>query len=537
MKPTTPITLDPTQLPDDLELLKSLVKDLLTTLQDQTEHIETLKHQLHEALRRHYGRKTEAMDPDQLNLFLRQIENELLGVKAPEVPVAEVKKAVEGHGRRKPSQTLPVERTVYPLAEEKKTCPDCGHSLNKIGEEVRALVDYVPASFVLKEQVSEKWACSDCQGNVVASELPAKPIERGMAGAGLLAQVIVGKYGDHLPLYRQSEIYERQGFEVSRSTLCDWIAQSADLLAPLVEAMKVDVLQSKVIHTDDTPVPVLDEKPEPKEGAPPGEEEADEPFKRKARLGRLWVYVGDEEHEHIVFDYTPDRKGERPRAYLLGWKGHLQADAYAGYDAMYAKAGVVEVACWAHARRKFHDAYPTAKPQGKMALAYIHQLYMVEKLAKGLSPEERKEIRQKHARPILDAFKQWLDAQVLILLPKSAMGLAVGHSLNQWDALNCYVGNGALAIDNNKAERALRCVAVGRKNWLFAGSDLGGRNAAILYSLVASCKLHKVESWAYLRDVIGRVKTHPASQIAELLPANWKPTVVSPAAQPEPVVA
>jgi uncharacterized membrane protein len=278
--------------------------------------------------------------------------------------------------------------------------------------------------------------------------------------------------------------------------------------------MKQDVLGSKVIHTDDTPVPYLAE-----------DEEAEDSGHGKAKTGRLWVYSGDKDHANIVYDFSEDRKAEHPKNFLGGWKGYLQADAYTGYDAMFRLEKAVEVACWAHARRKFNDAKDTDKNRSHEAMAYIRKLYEVEWEAdeKKMDAIDRRKLREEKAGQILKTFKEWLDAQALATLPKSPMGEALTYVFNQWSALNRYVEDGDLSIDNNAAERALRCVAVGRKNWLFAGSVAGGKRAAILYSLIASCKRHKIDPYLYLRDVIGRVKTHPQSKIADLLPATYKP--------------
>lgn len=525
---TIPITLDPQNLPDDLFLLKSLVADLITELKNKEADNDKLRHQLHEALRRHYGRKAESISADQMALFQKLIEEQL--AKAPRPTVPEILEAVpvRAHGRRKPPNDLPKKIEHFPLPEDRKICPDpdCGGAMKKMGEETRSVIDYIPASLFVREQVAEKWACGKCQGNVIQSEFPSKPIERGMAGAGLLAQVVTSKFADHLPLYRQAEIFGRQDFEVNRSTLGDWTAQVAELLEPLQLAMKAEVLESKVIHSDDTPVPVLD--PPQKIGGPPGQDLdslADDPQgHRKARLGRLWVWVGDKEHPHTVFDYTPDRKREGPIAFLGGWKGYLQADAYAGYDELYRNHDIIEVACWAHARRKFNDAKATDKPRGHEALAFIGRLYEIERIAKEKSAKERRDLRLEYSKPVLDAIKTWLDAQALITLPKSAMGEAIGYSLRQWGALCRYLDDGDLNIDNNAAENALRCVALGRKNWLFAGSDAGGHRSAVLYSLIASCKRHGLDPFAYLQNVISRVATHPQSKIRELLPAYWSAT-------------
>ena len=341
-------------------------------------------------------------------------------------------------------------------------------------------------------------------------ELPALPVEKGLAGEGLLAQVVTAKFCDHLPLYRQALIFKRHGFDVSRSTLCDWVAQTAGTLEPLYQAMKADVLASKVIHSDDTTVPVLD-----------GREGRDPTRKRKARLGRLWTWVGDEDHPHTVYSFSPNRKQEWPLEFVSGWKGYLQADAYSGYHPLYLQ-GIQEVACWAHARRKVVEALETEPETGQAGLAFIHQLYDVERAAKDMDAKGRKALRLLHSKPVLDAFKAWLDAQSLRLLPKSVMAQALGYIQRQWLALNRYLDNGDLAIDNNAAERALRGVALGRKNYLFAGSNEGGERAAVLYSVVESCKRHDLDPFEYLRDVLGRIGDVPTKKVKDLMPAAWK---------------
>jgi transposase len=521
-----PVTIDLAQLPDDPAFLKQLVVEMAAALKDRDARIASLRHHLTVALRNRYGRKAETIDPKQMDLFLQQIEERFRAMPAPPPPPPAPETPPAGHGRRKPSKSLPRIQEKFPLPEAMKTCATCGKPLVKIGEEVRCLIDYVPASILIREQVQEAWACKPCQGNVVTSELPPTPIEKGMAGAGLLAHVVTSKFADHLPLYRQEAILARHGLEIRRSTLCDWVGRVAELLRPLTEAMRQDVLKSKVIHTDDTPVPVLDERIPAGTPEDAAEAKADDvPGRRKTREGRLWTYVGDPEHPHTVFDFTPTRERAGPEAFLKDWSGKLQADAYGGYDAMYKVEHIVEVACWAHARRYFYDAKGTDPPRAQTALAYIHQLYEVERAAKEMTSPERARLRQERAGPVLEAIKCWMDAQAVLVLPKSPMGEAVGYVLRQWAALVRYVEDGDLDIDNNEAERALRCVAIGRKNWLFAGSNEGGRRAAILYSLVASCKRHRIDPFAYLRDVIDRVATHPVSRIAELLPATWKPAV------------
>lgn len=526
------ITLDLTALPDDPALLKSLVVDLVAVLQQERVEKEQLRHRLMQALRHRFGRRAETMDPGQLELFARQIEAALAKTSEPPPETETTTSAPpKGHGRRKPRKDLPKVRKEYPLPEELQICKDCSGKLEKIDEEVTTQLDWVPASMLVREHVRFTYACKACEGNVVTSEMPGQPIDKGLPGAGLLAQIVTSKYADHLPLYRQEAIFGRQGVDIARSTMCDWVGRVAELLSPVYEAMKAEVLQSKVLHTDDTPVPVLDEGGDRNRQ---GEAAADEgPSRRKTREARLWVYVGDETHPHTVFDYTPNRKKEGPQEFLGDWRGYLQADAYGGYDTMFKLETVWEVACWAHARRKFYDCQGTDPTRAKTALAYIQRLYAVEREAtdRELSPPDRKVLRQERSRPILDAFKAWLDAQgpAVGVVPKSPLGEAVGYALRQWEALTRYLEDGDLDIDNNEAERALRCVAIGRKNWLFAGSDAGGDRAAVIYSLISSCKRHQLDPFVYLRDVIERVSTTPQSEIRKLLPAEW-----SPAPRPEP---
>jgi transposase len=386
----------------------------------------------------------------------------------------------------------------------------CGAGLVKIGEETSEQLDYKPASLFVIEHVRFKYACQACDGNVVTTAMPAQPIDKGRPGPGLLAQVITAKFTDHLPLNRQAEIFARYGVELSRQTLCDWVGAGAGLLEPIYRDLVASVLSGKVIHTDDTPVPVVDRD------------------RRATREGHLWVYVGDQTPADLVYDYTPNRTRAGPAAFLADFRGYLQADAYAGYDALYATGRVVEVGCWAHARRYFWDAKGADAGRALLALGFIRELYGVETEGRALGADRRRALRQDRAQPVLERFKQWLDAQADVVLPKSPIGEAVTYARKQWTALTRYVDDGALAIDNNVSERALRKVCVGRANWLFCGSDEGGRRAAILYSIVATCKEHGLDPWKYLRDVLGRVPTHPDHRRAELLPRNWKAARTAP---------
>ena len=419
-----------------------------------------------------------------------------------------------------------------------------------ISQEISEQLDFVPARLNVIEHVRLTYACRHCEQQVAedgpqieTAQKPLSPIEKGLAAPGLLSYIIVSKYGDHLPLYRLEGILQRHGVEIARSTMCDWMAQCAALLRPLHEWMIGDVRASKVIHTDDTPVDVLDRD------------------RTQTRTGRFWVYLGDRDHPFTVFTYTASRSRDGPREFLKNWSGYLQADAFGGYDGIYAgEAGgaVTEVACWAHARRKFYDARTSDAALSTQALAYIRLLYDVEDEAKkqfrpsakdpcgpaavpASSPAPDAEppsalqdaalpslsairlaLRQAKAVPRLEQFGEWLRVQQAAqggpVLPKSPLGQAITYALNQWTALNVYTGNGDLAIDNNTSENALRRVAIGRKNWLFCGSDAGGQTAAVLFSLIATCQRHKVEPLAYLRDTLTRIAAQPVHRLAELLP-------------------
>jgi transposase len=545
------ITEDPTslaaqlaQLQQENELLRAERQQFIEEQHRNTRTIEGLQHQLQCLLRRLFGRSAEKVDPKQLLLF-----NDLLQQLAPETPAAEpvapeaptTPKPANGHGRRRLPANLERRQVVHDLPEEEKPCPCCGKMRHVIGRETSEQLDYVPAKATVVEHVRLKYACPACEAQaaesgpqITTAEKPLAPIEKGLAAPGLLAYVIVSKYSDHLPLHRLETILQRHGIDIARSTMCDWAAQCADIFRPLYCLMVQEVLQSKVIHTDDTPVDVLDRR------------------LNQTRTGRFWDYLGDKEHPHTVFAYTPSRSRDGPMQFLKDWgkeeRVYLQADAFGGYDGIYrGEAGgqVTEAACWAHARRKFYDARTSDAAASTQALAYIRLLYDVEVQAKesvqrsGIDPvseaqcfhqqlvSERYRLRQESAVPRLQQFKEWLENQQAQrggpVLPKSPMGQAITYALNQWDALSVYTTDGRLAIDNNAAENALRRVAVGRKNWLFCGSDNGGNTAATLFSLIATCQRHKVEPFAYLRDVLTRIAATPLSQLDQLLPDRWQP--------------
>ena len=498
-------TIDLDNLPGDVSLLQQLVRTLAETLRLKDTEIAALQHRQAVLLRGQFGPRSERVDPGQLELAVFAVLREA-AASGPEPPPAPEPAKKNGHGRRVLPRELPRVRVEYTLAPEAQVCPKCRGGLKRIGEEVSQQTDYQPATFFIREHARAKYACPCCQESVVLAPMPQQPIDKGLPGPGLLSYVVVSKFQDHLPLHRQEHILRRQGLEFARST-CDWLRVTAELLEPLVKEMANRLLESGVLHTDDTPVPVRDKA-----------------VKGRTRTGRLWTYVGDEEHPYTVYQYTPTREKKWPEAFLRGWHGTLQADAYAGYDAMFALPDILEAACWAHARRKFYDARATDAPRAAVALAFIAQAYRVETEARegGLDAEGRRLLRQAKARPVLDQFRTWLLGEVGAVPPKSPLGEAIGYALDQWNALTRYLDNGALDIDNNAAERALRAVAIGRRNWLFAGSDAGGHRAAIFYSLIETAKRHGVNPFAYLRDVIGRVSSHPARDIAALLPPAWK---------------
>jgi transposase len=519
----------PASLPDDLTTCHALIRELLEAQREKDHLIAGMQQQLHCLLRRIYGRSSEKLDPNQLALF-EKILAELVPA-APPAPNLEPAATLatpsaprNGHGRRPLPPELERRPVVIDLPEAQKPCPCCQAMREPMGDEITEKLDFEPARVFVRQEIRRKYICKACEAaaaptgpQIVIADKPLSPIEKGLAAPGLLAHLIVGKYGDHLPLYRLERILERHHIEIARSTMCDWMAQCAEAFKSLYHIMVHEVLASRIIHTDDTPVDVLDRQL-------PG----------TTRTGRFWVYLGDKHHPQIVFTYTPSRSRDGPMGFLKGWgqdqRVYLQADAFGGYDGLYAgEAGghVTEVACFAHARRKFYDARTSDAATGTQALAYIRLLYDVEDQARELSAPERQRLRQELAVPRLAQFKAWLESRQVAhggpVLPKSPMGQAITYALNQWDALWVYTTDGDLAIDNNAAENALRRVALGRKNWNFLGSDNGGTTAAILFSLVATCQRHKVNAFEYLRDVLTRIAAHPMNHLAELLPDRWHP--------------
>jgi transposase len=481
--------------------------------------VEKLKAQLARLRRMQFGRSSEkiAREIAQLELALEELE------ATPDAEDAEA--AAEGdvddtpaspaatrprRRRRKLPEHLPRTDIVHEPAE---ACPACGGALRPVGEDVTEVLDYIPGRFTVIRHVRPARSCRCCE-TMVQAPMPSLPIERGLPSAGLLAHVLIGKYCDHLPLYRQSLIYAREGVTLERALLADWVGKAAALLAPLVEAIGRQVLAGSVLHADDTPVPVLD------------------PGRGKTKTGRLWVYLRDERPHAgpappaVLYRYTPDRRGAHPQSVLAAFRGHLHADGYSGFTALYEAgnsrpAAVTEVACMAHVRRKIFDVHAaTGSALAEEALNRIGLLFEIERLLTGKAPDERRRVRQAKAKPLLDDLAAFLDTTLARIPGKSALAAAIRYARARWPALTRYVDDGRLELSNNAAERSIRPLALGRKNWLFAGSDAGGHRAAAIYTLVETAKLNGHDPEAYLREVLGRIPDHPINRIEGLLPWN-----------------
>jgi len=499
-------------LPDDVATLKAM---LLAERAVHRAELEKLRLTIAKLRHERFGQSSERRALiEQLELQLFELEEDQAQAETKAEIAATASVTVASFDRRKPARRplpehLARERLVYPVPS---ACPCCGGALRKLGEDVTEMLELVPRQWKVIQHVREKYSCRSCEA-ISQPPAPSHPIARGRAGPGLLAHVLFGKYGLHLPLTRQSTTYAREGVDLDVSTLADWVGASAATLMPLVEAIGTHVLAAERLHADDTTVPVLDTG--------------------KTRTGRLWTYVRDDRPfagpapPAALYFYAPDRTAARPAAHLARWQGLLQADAYSGFNRLYEPGRqpgpIVEVACWAHARRYFFDLARLNKaPIGIEAVARIDALFAIEREINGKSAAERWKVRQERSRPLVEALGLWLREQHAKLSPSSKTGQAIAYSLNAWDALRRFLDDGRLCMSNNAAERALRCVAVGRRNWTFAGSDEGGRRAAAIYTLIETAKLNCIDPLAWLTDILARLQDHPAKRLDELLPWNWQ---------------
>jgi transposase len=489
----------------DRETLAALVLAQQEKLLSRDSEIEHLKLIIAKLRRMMFGTKSEKITRE-----IEQLELKLEELEVRKAERAEARPGSEPPRQRPSRQSLPehLPREVHVHMPDATTCTACGGGLSKLGEDVSEMLEYLPASFKVIRHVRPKLCCTKCDV-ILEAPAPSRPIERGLAGPGLLAHVLVAKYADHLPLYRQSEIYAREGVDLDRSTLADWVGAASHLLSPLVDRLRGHVLAASKLHADDTPVPVL------------------APGTGKTKTARLWTYVrdgraaADDAPPAVWFAYSEDRKGEHPKQHLSSFSGILQADGYAGFHHLYEGGRIVEAACWAHVRRKFYDIQvANGSSIATEAVKRIGAFYDIEREVRGTPAEVRTEIRQARARPLLDELHRWLNKTLAGLPRKSDTAVAIRYALSRWRALTRYLDDGQIEMDNSAAERALRTVALGRKNYLFAGSDAGGERAAAIYSLLGTAKLNGLDPELYLRHVLERLADHPVNQLQQLLPWN-----------------
>ena len=498
------------------------IEELTSKLHSTQQQLKALQHQVEQLLKRLYGRSSEKFDPNQLRMFedkelIEAIEGEQGGsvVELPEaVTVVEKKKPTKVRGKHPGRIPIPehLERVeiILDLPEEKKVCPETGKPLKQIGWEISEKLEYRPGRLFVNvykrpKYVSPNSMVSEDLG-VITAPMPDHPIERCKADVGLLSQIIVSKFADHLPLYRQDGIFDREGVTIPRATQTSWLLQCYEAIAPLGEALKRVVLESDILFTDDTPIPLQVKG------------------HGKVKKGRLWVYVrGGPGPPLAVYDFSPDRSKRRPLDFLGDYRGYVHADAYSGYDELFERDSVIEIGCWVHTRRKFDEAVSSRPREATEIMGRIAQLYKVESACKDMGPEERCAYRNTHARPIIDRLFSRLEDLIHETVPSEPLRKAINYALNQREALYRYLDDGWLKPDNNTAENAIRPLALGRKNWLFAGSERGGKAAALYYSLIESCKACDVNPWEYLNDVLRRIMSYPINRLRELLPDKWLP--------------
>ena len=472
----------------DNSVLLQVITEQQQTIERLHEQLEQLQHRLDKLLHLLYGTKSEKKSKPK-----PEESSDSSGTPYDSQCKKGSKSTTSNmNGRRPLPATLSRVRMEHDVPEEQRGCSCCWHKMQRMGQVITEQLEYKPGELYVIEHVRLKYSCQKCKGNIVTAALPPQPIDKGLPGPGLLTEVILNKYQSHLPLYRQTQRFAQVGIDLPRSTLCDWVMQSGALLKPIVDLMQTDTLLPGIrIFTDDTPCPVL--------------------AKGKTHTGRLWVYIGGgrDNPTCVIYDYTKSRSQTAPQKFLKGYRGYLQADAYAGYDILYKDGTIIEVGCWAHCRRKFIDIIKAAKEPSlaDIAVKYIGELYQVEREAAKLTSLQRKYYRRKYSKPILKRFYRWLRNHQVKTLPKSPIGKAIAYALNHWHALNNYRRDGILNIDNNTSERAIKPVVLGRKNYLFAGSHEGAKNAAVLYSLIETCKLIEINPFDYLKDVLTRLPT------------------------------
>lgn len=545
---------EPAKLQAEVASLTEVNAQLVAQVDLLQKERDALKHRLSVFLRNHYGRKSEKLAPGQQELDFPGMADALIAGSATAGDLVQViVQSSPDDEQLKPrpvrqatlNERLPLEEKVHDLPVDEQACDKCGAVVTQIGAEESMQLEFVPATFKRIRHRRLKYACKACGECVKLAECPEHPIMKGLPGPGLLAQTLIAKYDDHQPLNRQEEIYARHGVLVARSTLCDWVRQSCLLLAPLVDLMRERVLMGKAINADETHVNfrLTDRGDACEDLEGDSEGDANPASKAKARLiqkGYMWVYLGDEDHPYCCFDFRENRSRDGPLQFLEKWRGYLQCDAYKGYDETFrarddqGKPLVLEVACWAHARRYFFDAQNSQDRElAQSALAAIGQLYEVERRIRDIVATRKHRnrrappydviarFRQSRAGPLLEKLGAWLKQYKDKILPKSPMGQAINYARDNWTALNRYIEHGYLSIDNNASERALRNIVLGRKNWLVAGSRRGGRWAAIAYTMIESAKRCGANVWEYMKDVIERIATTRLSQLEQLLPDHW----------------
>src|SRR6202158_2783811 len=507
-------------LPDDVDALHRLIRDLAvdragerSALSEAQAEIERLRLIVQKLQRLQFGRRAERLDGDQLELGLEDLGADIARAEEllPAVPTDKEQAARERSER--PSLPDHLVREEVSLDLDMKACPCCGGSLHAIGETVSEMLDWVPARLRVIRIRRPRYGCRAC-GTIHQAPAPERPIAKGLASPGLLAHVLISKYCDHLPLYRQSQIFARHGVDIDRSTLANWVGGACWWLEPLQARLAAHVFELNKLFADDTPIPVLD------------------PGRGRTKTGRLWVYARDDrpwsgpEPPAAVYFYSPDRKAERPAAHLQDFRGVLQVDGYAGFERLTAPGDIVLAACWAHARRKFYDLHEaTGSPIAAEALRRIAELYAIERSIKGYTADARRHVRNTSARPLIEIMKPWLEMELGRVPPAGSLAEAMRYALGRWPALTRFLKDGRIELDNNTVERAIRPIALGRKNHLFAGSDGGAARWAVVVSLLATAKLNDVEPFAYLKDVLERMSNgHPMSKLDDLLPWNWTPS-------------